>query len=759
MYNAIIDTLDFKYHFNNQYNDNIYQLDVTNITRSATYFVYDCSDATFKFIAYGGIDKINMYAILLIYHSVQIVVPMPGINLKTHNCLRYDINEHKYYLRDYIKPNLNNNAYIELKYNKIYRPFTDGEYDFGTVHGNGQYYTNQKYKLGMPNITYIQEGYITWEFDNDYTGTAYLFNPLALPITIFQNTTRQPYTNYMHNKFDSFDIISGHICVIFKDNDVMNLIDDFVNSVFITIQPKDILFNINKSNLFDYKNAINGYALNYVSGSIQENNVCCYQDEFIPVYPGQYIYVTNHWHNILFYDFNYNFSHGVNSNDTYSESTKEPIYQYKIDHDIYFIRISTLNNCKNKLQVSYRHEDIKFYNKDIVNLKELYLISNKNLSSASRLFSGTTAIQAEETMGTAYYNLTNNSNCTTNAKIKTRCNNILVGTEIKFNQYDNDIYFGLDSTIIENDTSAMGQSALIHLNTTNKTISFESGNMKLFRTQQTAFSVKKQSTYTADINLNYTYLLTLHKHNVCKYDIEFKCVNTGETVTSFTHLYAVDESNPNIVLNQVRGWGGPYCYCLTGDISLYNLFENYTGPLNPRVAIFGDSYIENLGKNYLASWANRLYDALDGEVFIAGYGGCSMTGLLWRLPVEMNLCNPKYTVLATGVNDSYRANLDTYYEGVEKFIKWCEYRNTEPIFITCPICESGGNSNVEKAREITDFVRNSGYKYIDYRAALCTEDDDTADWHKYLSDKVHPNIAGGAAIFTWIEANLPELVY
>ncbi len=746
-------------HLNTQ---SIAQKTYTYSDTTAAYFVYDTSDSTFKFVNYGKrknftntINYNTQYAICMIYMSLMTIIPMPGVNIITEGCTTYKPNDTgDYFLRNDPIIDLYNSYFIESRYNKVYRPFRDGKYDLGTIYKDGEVYRNEKYtKLGGGvNVSAIDNKYICWEIDTTYTGTAYIFNPLQLRITVFQNLDRL-ISGYSNNKYIEFEMVPSHICLIVYHGGGDKLINDFVSSVMIAIQPKNNILNTNKTNLFDYKTSINGSECKWENGNVVTNSVCCYQEEFIPVYPGKKIYVNNYFHEISLYDFNYNnIASGFTSNDSYSAEGKSPVYEYIIPEACYYIRISTLINCKNKIQVSYRHEDINIYNRDIVNQKQLNIISR--YSGVNRLFTATNMINNDGS-----YTLQSNNNSALTNRIRIRCNDIVAGLEIKFNIADNDLYFGFDSSIIEQDTSNMGQSALIHLNTTNKTINFEVGNILNAKSSGGNLSVYTANTYTGNINLNYNYLLILKKYSVCKYDIEFKCVNTGETLAAFTHNYTVNSSNPDSVGYQARGWNGPYCYVRTGDITQYNMYMNYIGPLNPRVAVYGDSYIENLGKNYLASWANRLYDALDGEVFIAGYGGCSISGLMWRLPVEMNLCNPKYSVLATGVNDSYRSDLSAYYEGVEKFIKWCELRNTEPVLITCPICESGGNSNTEKAREITDFVRNSGYKYIDYRAALCTEDDNTADWNKYLSDKVHPNIAGGAAIFTWIQANLPELVY
>ena len=180
------------------------------------------------------------------------------------------------------------------------------------------------------------------------------------------------------------------------------------------------------------------------------------------------------------------------------------------------------------------------------------------------------------------------------------------------------------------------------------------------------------------------------------------------------------------------------------------------GDIRKPTWIFGDSYTSFVNDNrwvyYLKEpgWIdNILLNAYPGEDSNSAY------------PAFNNLVSyygkPNTLIWCLGMNDGNDIDSTTpanaYLTNVNRIIKICKQHNINLILATIP------TTPVLYHEGINYFVRNSGYRYIDFAAAVGAQSDGT--WYTGLlsSDNVHPTTAGAKALFYRAIADAPEITY
>ena len=101
-------------------------------------------------------------------------------------------------------------------------------------------------------------------------------------------------------------------------------------------------------------------------------------------------------------------------------------------------------------------------------------------------------------------------------------------------------------------------------------------------------------------------------------------------------------------------------------------------------------------------------------------------------------------------SDVERVANDEWKAYVEKVIKLCDESNVTLIFATVPTVEIRNN------RGKNDFVRASGYRYIDFDEAVS---DGEGNWKEGMlaKDGVHPAEIGAKAMADRFMADFPEI--
>lgn len=271
-------------------------------------------------------------------------------------------------------------------------------------------------------------------------------------------------------------------------------------------------------------------------------------------------------------------------------------------------------------------------------------------------------------------------------------------------------------------------------------------------------AILASTTFDFDLTNGHRYCISVEKDAVYHTTATlYDCDCPGEIAKAeYQKTYA---DTDEIISGYVRSWGCGRFSVISGSVILKRFSMWSTGNAHPKLYIIGDSFVEHAGRNRLCGWPQRLYDATGGDAFLSGRGGARADNILKRLPFELNVCHPQYGIVEIGTNDSVgsSSNIETFKTQIQKIIGILERENIIPVLVT--ISRRMDSDNLAFIQEANPWIRSLGYLYIDEAVAMSTGDGETQDATKYQPDKTHPTIAGGEAVFKWIEANLPELIY
>lgn len=167
--------------------------------------------------------------------------------------------------------------------------------------------------------------------------------------------------------------------------------------------------------------------------------------------------------------------------------------------------------------------------------------------------------------------------------------------------------------------------------------------------------------------------------------------------------------------------------------------------------VFGDSWM-SLGSD---GWTYHLLKEKD-NFSVSGYGGGISPYLYNDFVTGLKYDTPKYAVWALGMNEGDSKDSDainsTWKEYVNYFIKKCEENHITPILVTIPSSATINNDNKN------EWIRNSGYRYIDFATAMGANNFGTS-WTTGLakSDGNHPTEDGAKVLAQQVLKDFPEI--
>lgn len=195
----------------------------------------------------------------------------------------------------------------------------------------------------------------------------------------------------------------------------------------------------------------------------------------------------------------------------------------------------------------------------------------------------------------------------------------------------------------------------------------------------------------------------------------------------------------------------------SNEATLSNIkFSATNEDFSKAIWMFGDSYFGIYSSDrelyYLNQWGYL-------NCLVQGFGGQSSTGGLADFQRCLSIGKPKYVVFAEGMNDN--SGLSGWQTNIETVMNLCEENGITLILTTIPKVISTTYKNKE---EMTAYVRQSGYRYIDVTKAVGSNSN--GEWYgngenwNYLSttDNVHPTSYGAKAIATQFLIDFPELM-
>lgn len=203
-------------------------------------------------------------------------------------------------------------------------------------------------------------------------------------------------------------------------------------------------------------------------------------------------------------------------------------------------------------------------------------------------------------------------------------------------------------------------------------------------------------------------------------------------------------------------WGAATCMIYNGSAQFENINFSYPKLPIPCISVVGDSFVEG---GTMSTKTNRwvgMLKTLVGEknCIVMGRGGASLLADNVRLFEQIRKCNAAYVILESVANDD---SFSYWLAGLQILLRLCEANNATPILTTYTPLVNASSAAISKMNSVNEWVRNSGYKYLDINKAL-SDDGVTYKEGYYLPDGVHPSQAGHLAIFNRLKVDCPYLL-
>lgn len=239
----------------------------------------------------------------------------------------------------------------------------------------------------------------------------------------------------------------------------------------------------------------------------------------------------------------------------------------------------------------------------------------------------------------------------------------------------------------------------------------------------------------------------------------------GLTINGFLHILIEqnDKAQAKIKITTASGsfetdnlnWNGCegsiFCTTLSATTNLVILatFKD----LDKDVFIFGDSYT-NIGSD--TRYPKYLIDDGYDNFLMCGFGGAKSSEEISSFNNILKIAKPKVAVWCLGMNDADTTSAinSSWLECVNHFINECNSNRIIPILATIP------NTPTINHTYKNDFVRNSGYRYIDFAKAVNAENQGSTWYDGMLNtaDNVHPLQLGAKALASRVIIDLPEII-
>lgn len=169
--------------------------------------------------------------------------------------------------------------------------------------------------------------------------------------------------------------------------------------------------------------------------------------------------------------------------------------------------------------------------------------------------------------------------------------------------------------------------------------------------------------------------------------------------------------------------------------------------------IFGDSYLQYEHETF---WPYYLYKDGFNKVLLSGYPGMKTQRGLEDFKLSLKRGTPTFALWCLGMNNKEVAGSglpeENWLKSTEEFLAICKEKGITPILATIPYCPKVCNEYKN------DWVRKSGYRYIDFARAVGSDKD--INWYPemLLSDGAHPRQRGAQALYMQVLVDFPEIM-
>lgn len=319
---------------------------------------------------------------------------------------------------------------------------------------------------------------------------------------------------------------------------------------------------------------------------------------------------------------------------------------------------------------------------------------------------------------------------------------------------------GTESIAIENDTAVSGTTYILtsHLDNKKNCVYNFYGKFDSF----TSLEIGHGKT---EYNANY---MVIDDTNITSYKpdgSEYAVYPHGLTFTDFIQVsikvadtktaratVTINTNGGGAVIDNVIFFGSNGAiYYICGQNTTAVSFRYDIPDLRKDIMIFGDSYIGLADPN---RWPAYAIDNGDNNMLLCGFGGADSQDVWPSLVNLLNMKKPKYLAWFIGMNDpDTSSQIDNLWiEYTSNLIALCEKNGIIPILATIP------NTPSIRHTYKNAWIKNSGYRYVDFAKAVGAESAGSSWYSGMLSDdNVHPTALGAHALWLQVRIDMPEI--
>lgn len=295
-----------------------------------------------------------------------------------------------------------------------------------------------------------------------------------------------------------------------------------------------------------------------------------------------------------------------------------------------------------------------------------------------------------------------------------------------------------------------------------------------FEITETNITLKSYLKSEYNPNISFTHGLTL-KNNIQfiidvddKGNVDLRLTSSGN---SYVGHISVDKDTTKTTHNWLGVKGKIRATSMSASLSDCCLSFTCDGYYK-EIQVYGDSYINVLNERmayfYLAQ------NGYNRNIMLNAFPGEKSSSALADLKLNLKYSAPKRILWAMGMNDldvNEATPSKNWLNSVNEFLSICKENNIIPILATIPSVVGGysedsgiGDKRIHKAKN--DWVRSSGYRYVDFAKAVGANDvtgywfnnGESDDMLESGSMRVHPTKYGGVALYHQLITDFPEIL-
>ena len=230
--------------------------------------------------------------------------------------------------------------------------------------------------------------------------------------------------------------------------------------------------------------------------------------------------------------------------------------------------------------------------------------------------------------------------------------------------------------------------------------------------------------------------------------VSIDCIDTRATMT----LSA--EGHTYTFANSWNGGGAPFLLNQTGHpLQATILYANPDFLCD--IWLLGDSYLTTSGNRWIYYIGQHGFGPWLADHCAANTGEKALRDF----KAALRMGTPRYALWLIGIND--RGDIDAptsrWLAATKEFISICEANGITPVLQTIPNTFITSLQQLKTHQYKTDWIRSSGYRYIDIAAAIGSRPDGT--WAEGMQgpDGIHPTAEGAMVMAEQVLKDFPEI--